>query len=73
MSRSLDNENPTIFAATAPSVSTRRSKNAKAMLWDEDVEEYNGEGSGTSEEDEREEIDAEEIFGQSTYQLNQVM
>jgi metal-sulfur cluster biosynthetic enzyme len=63
MSRSLDNENPTIFAATAPNISQRRPKSTKALLWNEEVEEYNGEGSGTSEEDEREDIDAEEIFG----------
>jgi len=67
MSRPLDNANPTVFAPTGPTTS-RRTKSAKALLWDEDAAEYQefteGNDSGSGEE-EREEIDSEEIFGKS--------
>jgi hypothetical protein len=68
MSRSLDNENPTIFTSTAPTSSKRRPKSAKALLWSDEAdgfEEYaGGHVSGSSgDEEEREEIDAEEVFG----------
>jgi hypothetical protein len=61
--RQLDNDNPTIFAPSAASSSRR--KTGKALLWDEEAEgyaEYDGESSG---EEQREVIDAEEVFGES--------
>ncbi|WWC63843.1 uncharacterized protein I303_106448 [Kwoniella dejecticola CBS 10117] len=67
MSRQLDNDNPTIFAPTA-STSTKRIQKGKASLWSEEAlleEDYavSGYGSGSgSEEDEREDIDAEEVY-----------
>jgi len=68
MSRSLDNVNPTIFAPTG-STTSRRTKSAKAMLWVDDAAEYQElaekSDSGSGEED-REEIDAEEVFGESS-------
>ena len=59
MSRPLDNVNPTIFDTPVASSSRRRPVSARALLWEnEDVDSY-----GSSEE-EREEIDAEEIYGE---------
>lgn len=63
MDRELDNANPTIFAPTASG--SKRQKSPKALLWSEDVEGYTlSDGEGSSEE-EREDIDAEEVFGRS--------
>ncbi|KAI9636895.1 uncharacterized protein MKK02DRAFT_26681 [Dioszegia hungarica] len=69
MSRQLDNDNPTIFAPTAPATSARR-KTGKALLWDDradeflDYDEEDREGMGEADvgRGEREEIDAEEVF-----------
>ena len=67
MSRPLDNVNPTIFAPTG-STTSQRQQSVKAQLWDEEAAEYQefaqGSDSGSGEE-EREEIDAEEVFGAS--------
>lgn len=79
MSRQLDNDNPTIFAPTAPATSARK-KSGKALLWEsraddllafDDVEEDESEGSEGEKSEEvdlgrggREEIDAEEVFGE---------
>ncbi|WVQ74479.1 hypothetical protein IAR50_004080 [Cryptococcus sp. DSM 104548] len=77
MSRQLDNLNPTIFASTTASTSSRRSpKTGKAKLWapeavieDSVTEDWlgggigaNGSSGSASEEDETEEIDAEEVY-----------
>lgn len=63
MDRELDNANPTIFAPTASS--SKRQQSSKALLWSEDADAYAlSDGAGSSEE-EREEIDAEEVFGAS--------
>jgi hypothetical protein len=64
MDRELDNANPTIFAPTASG--SKRQKSPKALLWSEDVEGYTLSEDGSSEE-EREDIDAEEVFGRSPY------
>ena len=76
MSRALDNDNPTIFAPTAPTTSRRRPQSTKAMLWSDDATDFRDfaidadhPGSG---EDEREEIDAEEVFGESFFKLQAV-
>ncbi|KAK1922701.1 hypothetical protein DB88DRAFT_496013 [Papiliotrema laurentii] len=57
MSRPLDNVNPTIFDTPVASSSRRRPASAKALLWDNADDESYG-----SSEEEREEIDAEEIY-----------
>jgi hypothetical protein len=59
MDRELDNANPTIFAPTASG--SRRQKAPKALLWNEEAEEYAY--SDQSSEEEREDIDADEVFG----------
>lgn len=60
MSRELDNANPTIFAPASSSASRQRSP--KALLWDDDLDEYTLVGK-EHEEEEREEIDALEVYG----------
>lgn len=72
MSRPLDNVNPTIFASTGPTTS-RRTKSAKALLWDEDAAEYQefAADDSVSGEEEREEIDSEEVFGESRFSPSQ--
>lgn len=60
MSRTLDNANPTIFAAPAAAPSSSRRKSPKSMLWDEDSAAWEEEEASGSEE--REEIDAEEVY-----------
>ncbi|ORX39263.1 hypothetical protein BD324DRAFT_576689 [Kockovaella imperatae] len=57
-SRPLDNVNPTIFAPTSASSSSRRPKNARALLWNDALDNYELDSS----EEEREEIDSQEIF-----------
>jgi hypothetical protein len=64
MDRELDNANPTIFAPTASG--SRRQKAPKALLWSEEAEEYTY-SDHSSEEEEREDIDADEVFGESAY------
>lgn len=59
MDRELDNANPTIFAPTASG--SMRQKAPKALLWSEEAEEYAY--SDNSSEEEREDIDADEVFG----------
>jgi hypothetical protein len=59
MDRELDNANPTIFAPTASG--SRRQKAPQALLWSEEAEEYTY--SDNSSEEEREDIDADEVFG----------
>ena len=63
MSRTLDNANPTIFAAPAAAPSSSRHKSPKSMLWDEDSAAWEEDESSGYEE--REEIDAEEVYGES--------
>lgn len=59
MSRPLDNANPTVFSTPAVAGSSRRRpRSTKALLWPNDTDDE----FGTSDE-EREEIDAEEIYG----------
>jgi hypothetical protein len=64
MDRELDNANPTIFAPKASG--SKRTKSPQALLWSEGADEfaYSDESGGSSEED-REAIDAEEVFGMS--------
>jgi len=62
MDRELDNANPTIFAPTASG--SRRRQAPKALLWSEEAEEYAY--SDHSSEEEREDIDADEVFGESS-------
>ena len=62
MDRELDNANPTIFAPTASG--SRRQKAPKALLWSEEAEEYAY--SDNSSEEEKEDIDADEVFGMSS-------
>lgn len=65
--RQLDNDNPTIFAPTAPASSSRR-KSGKALLWENRAENFGSSEEDDSEEErgeQREEIDAEEVFGVS--------
>ena len=67
MSRALDNDNPTIFAPTQ-ATSSRRVRSGKSLLWDEDAAGYQ-ELAGSLDRDpegneEKEEIDAEEVFGE---------
>ena len=62
MSRTLDNANPTIFAAPAAAPSSSRQKSPKSMLWDEDSAAWEEDESSGSEE--RQEIDAEEVYGE---------
>lgn len=69
MSRQLDNSNPTIFAPSASTASRRKS--GKALLWNEDIEQYAeydedryGSTSSPGAESDREDIDAEEVFGE---------
>jgi hypothetical protein len=59
MDRELDNANPTIFAPTASG--SRRQKAPKALLWSEEAEEYAYSDNSSGEE--REDIDADEVFG----------
>lgn len=73
--RQLDNENPTVFAPVAPAGSSRR-KTGKAQLWDglDDISAaYLSDGSSSSgpdrEREEREEIDAEEVFGALSFRV----
>jgi hypothetical protein len=61
MDRELDNANPTIFAPTASG--SRRQKAPKALLWSEEAEEYTYSDNSSGEE--REDIDADEVFGMS--------
>jgi len=61
MDRELDNANPTIFAPTASG--SRRQKAPKALLWSEEAEEYAYSDNSSGEE--REDIDADEVFGMS--------
>ena len=71
MSRPLDNVNPTIFATNTASTSRRQPRSATALLWNDDTvgyEAYEGNSSGGSD-DEREEIDAEEVYGESRFPL----
>lgn len=63
MDRELDNANPTIFAPTASS--SKRQKSPQALLWNADAESYALSDEAGSSEEEREEIDAEEVFGES--------
>lgn len=68
--RQLDNEAPTIYAPTA-GASTSRRKSGKAALWEttdlEDYYEDDSADSGSGEEgargEDREEIDADEVYG----------
>ena len=62
MSRPLDNVNPTIFAPATAS-SSRRPRSEKALLWDGVDRELLGEYGS---EEEREEIDAQEVYGGSS-------
>ncbi|WVR08889.1 hypothetical protein IAU60_005948 [Kwoniella sp. DSM 27419] len=64
MSRQLDNDNPTIFAPTGSTTSKRLGK-GKSALWAEealDDEGYSSAGEGSGSGDEREAIDAEEVY-----------
>ena len=63
MDRELDNANPTIFAPTASG--SRRQKATKALLWSEEAEEYAYSDNSSGEE--REDIDADEVFGMSPW------
>jgi len=63
MDRELDNANPTIFAPTASG--SRRQKAPKALLWSEEAEEYAYSDNSSGEE--REDIDADEVFGMSPW------
>lgn len=74
MSRQLDNVNPTIFAPSSPNFVRRATgKSAKSSLWapealSDDREDYcsagaSGSGSVSEEEEGREDIDAQEIYG----------
>jgi hypothetical protein len=58
MSRQLDNLNPTIFDTPVASGSSRRPVAAKSLLWENDEE-----LELPSSDEEREEIDAEEVYG----------
>jgi len=58
MSRQLDNLNPTVFDTPAASGSSRRPVAAKSLLWENDEE-----ADLPSSDEEREEIDAEEVYG----------
>jgi hypothetical protein len=60
MNKELDNANPTIFAPKASG--SKRTKSPQALLWNEEAEEY-AYSDGTGSEEEREDIDAEEVFG----------
>lgn len=65
-SRPLDNVNPTIFAPTGSFSS--RTQSAKALLWSEEAAEYQefvSKSGSEGKQEEREEIDAEEVFGPS--------
>lgn len=62
MDRELDNANPTIFAPTASG--SKRQKSPQALLWNADAESYALSDEAGSSEEEREEIDAEEVFGE---------
>ena len=67
MSRPLDNATPTIYAPSAEASSSRR-KSGKAILWESaDLDEYDEGDSARSgsDEEEREEIDEEEVYGKS--------
>lgn len=62
MDRELDNANPTIFAPTASG--SKRQQSAKSLLWSDEADKYTlSDEGGSSEDEEREEIDAEEVFG----------
>lgn len=74
MSRQLDNVNPTIFAPSSPNFVRRATgKPAKSSLWapealSDDAEDYysagaSGSGSVSEEEEGREDIDAQEVYG----------
>lgn len=74
MSRQLDNVNPTIFAPSTPNFVRRSTgKSARSSLWapealSDDEEDYystrtSGSGSVTDEEEAREDIDAQEVYG----------
>lgn len=78
MSRQLDNVNPTIFAPSAPSFVRRSTgKSAKSSLWapealSDDGEDYyspgaRSSGSVSDEEEGREDIDAQEVYGGLLY------
>ncbi|ORY33020.1 hypothetical protein BCR39DRAFT_520780 [Naematelia encephala] len=64
MSRALDNENPTIFAPTHATSSRRQPKSARALLWDSEADMFQESDmeDGSESEEEREEIDSEEVF-----------
>lgn len=66
MSRELDNANPTIYSPTSvPSSSKRQPKSARALLWNDQAGAYEYERTSPQNSDEeREEIDAEEIYGE---------
>lgn len=58
MSRQLDNLNPTVFDTPAASSSSRRPVPSKSLLWENDED-----AELPSSDEEREEIDAEEVYG----------
>lgn len=75
MSRQLDNVNPTIFAPSTPNFVRRPTgKSARSSLWapealSDDEEDYyystraSGSGNVTDDEEAREDIDAQEVYG----------
>lgn len=63
MDRELDNANPTIFAPTASG--SKRQISPKALLWSGDEEGFTLSDEAGSSDEEREDIDAEEVFGMS--------
>jgi hypothetical protein len=67
MSRELDNANPTIFAPSSSTLPTRQ-RSPKALLWDEEADDYvlsaNPRGEAGDSDEEREEIDSMEVYGE---------
>lgn len=68
-SRPLDNLNPTIIAPTAPTAGAHLGKASQKTklerLWHDEDEADEVGGTFDVEEDEREEIDEQEVFGKS--------